>query len=298
MVARLRAIAVVGVGPAILLTITAAPAAPQANNPYNLREPRKDAPMTICAREAGIYFDAYKNKWVMNSGAGNPQEQAYYNCLDRIANPRMKQRDASKPRSASPILTRRRHAVPKPSSAQNIRAIHKRVAQKLEAAPSASKSLPSVAAPVQLEAAPVQQPAQPAVAGSQPDSSPQHKTPLTPQQLQEGLQKHRWTRFVPSEANQRIGFYYALNPDCTSQGTVNIRITKQPQHGAVNIAAATLFPSYSKENLRYKCNQHKVKGMEIHYKSAGKYTGNDALELLVLFPNGFAWEVQYDVSVR
>ena len=103
---------------------------------------------------------------------------------------------------------------------------------------------------------------------------------------------------VPSEANQRIGFYYALNPDCTSQGTVNIRITKQPEHGAVNIAAATLFPSYPKENLRYKCNQHKVKGMEIHYKSAGKYTGNDALELLVLFPNGFAWEVQYDVSVR
>ena len=41
MVARFRAIAVVGVGLAILLTITAAPAAPQANNPYNLRGPRK-----------------------------------------------------------------------------------------------------------------------------------------------------------------------------------------------------------------------------------------------------------------
>ena len=29
-----------------------------------------------------------------------------------------------------------------------------------------------------------------------------------------------------------------------------------------------------------------------------KYSGDDALELLVLFPTGFAWEVQYDVSVR
>ena len=87
MVARFRAIAVVGVGLAILLTITAAPAAPQANNPYNLRRPN-NSPMTTCAREAGIYFDAYKNKWVMNSGSGNPQEQAYYDCLDRIANPR------------------------------------------------------------------------------------------------------------------------------------------------------------------------------------------------------------------
>ena len=43
MVARFRAIAVVGVGLAILLTITAAPAAPQANNPYNLRGPRNIA---------------------------------------------------------------------------------------------------------------------------------------------------------------------------------------------------------------------------------------------------------------
>ena len=45
---------------------------------------------------------------------------------------------------------------------------------------SAPQSLPRVAAPVQLEAAPVQQPAKPAVAGSQPDSSTHHKTPLTP----------------------------------------------------------------------------------------------------------------------
>jgi hypothetical protein len=26
--------------------------------------------------------------------------------------------------------------------------------------------------------------------------------------------------------------------------------------------------------------------------------GDDALDLLVLFPSGFAWEVHYDVSVR
>ena len=202
----------------------------------------------------------------MNSGSGNPQEQAYYNCLDRIANPRMKQRDASKPRSASPILTRRRHAVPKPASAQNIRATHKRVAQKREAAPSAPQShssgtavdlatspqsLPSVAVPVQ-------QPAQPAFAGSQPDSSPQHKTPLIPQQLQEGLQKHQRTRVVPSGANQRIGFYYALNPDCTSQGTVKYPHHQQPEHGAVNIAAATLFPSYSNENRAGSGNLHRA----------------------------------------
>jgi hypothetical protein len=196
--------------------------------------------------------------------------------------------------------------VTKPASAQNIQATHKRVAQKREAAPSAPQSRSSVAAvdlatsPQSLPsvAVPVQQPAQPASAGSQPHSSPQHKTPLTPQQFQEGLQKHQRTRVVPSGANQSIGFYTSLNPDCTSRGTVDIRITKQPKHGALNTAAATGFANYPKENIRYKCNQHRVKGMQINYKSVVKYSGDDAFELLVLFPTGFAWEVQYDVSVR
>ncbi len=54
--------------------------------------PPANTPMTTCAREAGIWFNAYTRKWTMNSGAGNPQEQAYYNCMDRIANPHMRKR--------------------------------------------------------------------------------------------------------------------------------------------------------------------------------------------------------------
>jgi hypothetical protein len=35
-----------------------------------------------------------------------------------------------------------------------------------------------------------------------------------------------------------------------------------------------------------------------NYKSAEKYVGSDGLELLVLFPNGFAWEIRYNIDVR
>jgi hypothetical protein len=115
---------------------------------------------------------------------------------------------------------------------------------------------------------------------------------------QEGLEKKQFTRVVPSGTNQRIGFFHALNPDCTASGNVIVRATKQPEHGTVEITTTTNFPSYSKENIRYKCNQHKVKGMQINYKSAEKYTGDDALDLLILYPAGTAWEVHYDVSVR
>src|SRR5262245_59072256 len=114
----------------------------------------------------------------------------------------------------------------------------------------------------------------------------------------EGQKNQSFTRFVASGAKQRIGFYVALNPDCTAQGDVDIRVTKQPEHGTTEIAAATLFPNFEKENIRYKCNQHKVRGQQVNYKPAEKYIGSDTVELLVLFPGGFAREVNFTINVR
>ena len=113
----------------------------------------------------------------------------------------------------------------------------------------------------------------------------------------EGVQKYQFTRIVPSGTNQRIEFITALNPDCTSSGDVNVRVTSQPEHGKVEITSTSGFPSYSKESNRYKCTQHRVKGVLVNYK-AEKYVGDDAFDLLVLYPGGFAREVHYDISVR
>ena len=74
MVARFRAIAVVGVGLAILLTVTAAPAVPQAKNPYSLREP-KNTPMTKCMTEVGAVWNSYRRSWNLHSS--NAQRQAH-----------------------------------------------------------------------------------------------------------------------------------------------------------------------------------------------------------------------------
>src|SRR5215831_17122409 len=35
-----------------------------------------------------------------------------------------------------------------------------------------------------------------------------------------GLQKMNWTRVVASGINQRIGFFYAVNPDCSASGDI------------------------------------------------------------------------------
>src|SRR5262249_10398940 len=98
---------------------------------------------------------------------------------------------------------------------------------------------------------------------------------------EEGLEKKQITRVVASETNQRIGFFTALNPDCTASGNVNIRVTKQPEHGGIETTSTTNFPGYPKENIRFKCNEHKVKGIQINYKSAAKYVGSDELDAVM-----------------
>jgi len=118
----------------------------------------------------------------------------------------------------------------------------------------------------------------------------------SPEQHQEesnqiGLQKMNWTRVVASGTNQRIGFFYAVNPDCSASGDINIRVTKQPEHGTAEIAAASSFPNFERENIRYRCNQHEVRGQQLNYKSAEKYIGSDTLDLLVLLPGGQTDEV-------
>jgi hypothetical protein len=37
---------------------------------------------------------------------------------------------------------------------------------------------------------------------------------------QEGLEKKQFTRVLPSDINQRVGFFTWLNPDCTAGGNV------------------------------------------------------------------------------
>ena len=129
----------------------------------------------------------------------------------------------------------------------------------------------------------------------------------TPEQLREershifgieGEESQRLTRVVASGAKQRMNFYASLNPDCSATGDVNVRVTKQPEHGTVETVATTDYIHYAKENIRSKCNQHKVKGMLVNYKSAEKYTGNDEFDLLIIFPNGLAWEHHFDMRVR
>jgi hypothetical protein len=114
----------------------------------------------------------------------------------------------------------------------------------------------------------------------------------------EGQENQTFTRTIASGTKQRMGFYASVNPDCSATGDINVRVTKQPEHGTLETVATTDYAQWSKENIRSKCNQHKVKGTLVNYKAAEKYTGNDEFDLLILYPEGFARELHFDISVR
>jgi hypothetical protein len=111
-------------------------------------------------------------------------------------------------------------------------------------------------------------------------------------------EKQQLTGVVASGTNQRVGFFYAVNPDCSASGDVTVRVTKQPEHGTVETITATNLPTFPKENIRARCNNQKVRGVQVNYKSAEKYVGDDTLDLLVLFPGGFGREVHLNINVR
>jgi hypothetical protein len=116
--------------------------------------------------------------------------------------------------------------------------------------------------------------------------------------FQEGLHKESFDRVVISGTKTQIGFFHSLNPDCTSSGETIVRVTKQPEHGTTDITTINGFALYKKDNIRARCNEHKVKGPAIFYKSEDKYVGDDTIDFLVIFPKGFAWDLHVNVKVR
>jgi hypothetical protein len=66
----------------------------------------------------------------------------------------------------------------------------------------------------------------------------------------------------------------------------------------VETVAATDYVRFPKENIRSKCNLQKVKGTLVNYKTAEKFTGKDEFDLLILYPEGFARKLHFDISVR
>src|ERR1044072_3714554 len=82
------------------------------------------------------------------------------------------------------------------------------------------------------------------------------------------------------------------------RGGIRCRRARRCARASAATRRTTGYAHFAKENIRSKCNQHKVKGTLVNYKAAEKYTGNDEFDLLILYPGGFAREHHFNISVR
>src|SRR4029077_13011802 len=90
---------------------------------------------------------------------------------------------------------------------------------------------------------------------------------------------------------------YSTNPDCSSAGTVVLRIAQAPEHGRVSIRQAGVFPRFPESNPRSACNRRRVSGVEATYVSQRGYLGPDFVVLEAVFPAGRGVSIRLPIRV-
>jgi hypothetical protein len=105
-------------------------------------------------------------------------------------------------------------------------------------------------------------------------------------------------RVVLKGEKRRIEFFVHLYPDCTSQGTIIVRLTGKPKSGTVTFEEIEAFnPSFTHEDFK-KCNTEKVPGTAVSYDPNPDFTGTDTFSGTVIYSNGRARKFDVKVSVE
>jgi len=103
---------------------------------------------------------------------------------------------------------------------------------------------------------------------------------------------------APSGVKRQVGFFAAVNPDCSSAGDADARISKQPKNGSVTIENGAGYTNFPEKNQRYPCNLKQSQGLRIIYTSKEGFTGQDNFEIEIFGPLGGAVVWKYNVTVK
>jgi hypothetical protein len=96
---------------------------------------------------------------------------------------------------------------------------------------------------------------------------------------------------------QHVGFYYSVNPDCSSDGLVQTQLKNPPTHGSVAFAKADGYTSFPATSPGHECNSKKSPGVEVIYTSAKDFVGTDQFTVQGIGPKGKYMETDYTVNV-
>ena len=94
-----------------------------------------------------------------------------------------------------------------------------------------------------------------------------------------------------------IDSFYSVNPDCTSIGYTDVRLTSSPQIGTVSLKRGTVFPNFPANNVRNVCNTKRVASTQVWYTAPRGASGRDQLSVLAVFPSGNSRQVDFAITV-
>jgi uncharacterized caspase-like protein len=101
-----------------------------------------------------------------------------------------------------------------------------------------------------------------------------------------------------SDARTSVRTYYNLTPDCNQNGTVTVRVLKQPSQGTLEIARDRGFTNYAADNIRAKCNAQEVELTRVWYKSNADFKGRDQAQLEAFFSTGTSKRTTLQITVK
>lgn len=96
----------------------------------------------------------------------------------------------------------------------------------------------------------------------------------------------------------RLGHFANLNPDCSPIGEPDVRVSKPPDHGAVTVRAGEGYTNFVASNPRNHCNYRPTPGVNATYTAQPGYTGPDAVDLDIIYPNGQERQFVYSLNVK
>jgi hypothetical protein len=102
---------------------------------------------------------------------------------------------------------------------------------------------------------------------------------------------------TPGKQSQ-VGFFYALDPDCSTRGQGDTRLIRKPEHGLAEIVQGSSFPGFPENSPLVHCNKVKVPGTLIMYKSEDGFAGKDHFDVEFIGPRGADLITRYVVTVK
>jgi hypothetical protein len=106
------------------------------------------------------------------------------------------------------------------------------------------------------------------------------------------------TKTTTDGATLLLASTQSLANDCSPVGQIEAKIVTPPDHGSLSIKQVTDFSNFAPGDPHYQCNAKKSPATLITYRSAPRFSGQDAVSVQIFFPDGRAPTILFHIDVR